>query len=326
MAAAIQKVRYELGLNWSRDAGDLFTSHVAQAARLRRIRWLCVPNGQADRVRRRVERGQLEVGLFLNTQADGLNPNSPGMLLCRSLKAASCLVVEDPDDARVYADRAVQMRYLERAGVSVPRHVVVEGWHRDKRALTAAQRTKLGPAWTAQPAVGMGRSRTLTTSSRAVAAALARAGFAPGQKVLLCRHHRPVLAGDRELRFLVWYLFGHIVPCWWRRGARCCDLMTSEDLASGRFVVLASLVSRIAEITGLDWFVTELIATKARSEPRMMVLEPANALAGLGPGLRPLRQVPADVIRTAADRIVEVAWRHAHRLPLSTGKTVRTAS
>lgn len=317
--------RYELGFNWPRGRSDPFVSEVARAARSKRIRWICVPKEKAESARRRVERRRLEVGLFLNTQADGVNMESPEMLLCRALKTAGTLVVEDPDDAPVYADRGLQMRYLERAQVPVPRHVVVEGWQHDKAALARSQRSRLGAHWTAQPAVGMGRSRSLTSGSRYVASALARAGFAPGQKVLILRHHKPATSGDRELRFLVWHLFGHIVPCWWRRGSRRPELIEAQDWVSAGLTVLASLVGDIAEITGLDWFATELIFTKAGGELQPLVIEPANALAGLGPGLKTLSRVPPEVVRMAASRIVEVAWRHSRNVALSAGKTIHMA-
>ena len=321
-----ERGRYDLGLNAAVGARtEAFVTEVARAAKQRRIRWFSVANGQSERIARGVDRRQIEVSLFLNTQADGVNMESPVMLLCRSLKAAGSLVVEDPDDAPVYANRATQMRYLERAGIAVPRYVVINGRPRERAALPVSQRKRLGPSWTARPALGMSQSRTLTSRSLKIGAALSRAGFTSGQKVLLCRHHEPATLGEHELRFRVWYLFGQIVPCWWPRGGRHPHWMTADDWEPGRLTDVTNCVARIARITGLDWFMTELLVTRSRSEPELLVTEPANALAGLGPGAKPLAEVPADVLRLAADRIVEIAWRRAHKLPLTTGTSAHLA-
>ena len=104
------------------------------------------------------------------------------------------------------------------------------------------------------------------------------------------------------------------------------EMMKAEEFESGHYSILPSLVARIADITGLDWFVTELVATEFRRDLKVLIVEPANALAGLGPGLKPLSHMPAEVARLAAERIVQIAWRHARKLPLRTGKVIRMAS
>jgi len=317
---------YELGFNWPGKGADAFAAEVLRAARHRRVRVLCVGRGQAARVRRDVDRRRIRVGLFLNTQADGVNFDSPDMLLCRALKASGCHVVEDPDDAKNYADRSRVMQYLERAGLPVPPYCVVSRWSPERPLITPAQRRRLGATWVAQPAVGMSRNRVLVSRARTVRAALLKAGFRPGEKVLLLRHCAPASWGDRELRFRVWHLFGEILIGWPKKGSRVYEVMTVADLESGRFSELPVLVRRIAAITGLDWFLTELVATRwRRDSPEVFVVEPANALAGLGPGLRPLSALPPGLVRRAAERIVEVAWRRARGLPLVSGASVCTA-
>ena len=316
------KQKYELGFNWPRDRDDLFVSEACRYARLRGIRAVCIPKDKAEDARRRVDRRTLVVGLFLNTQADGRNMESPHMLLCRSLKAAGTLVVEDPDDAKNYADRTRLMDYLRRAGIAVPRFLLIGTEQPDRLALTKAQRGRLGETWVAQPAIGMSRNRLLVSKAKSVRTALAKAGFRAREKVLLWRRQEPAISGGRELRFLVWHLFGHIAICWPREGAGPPELMQAQDLISGRYAFLADLAVRIAGITGLDWFVTEVLGTRSATRPRFVVIEPANALAGLGPGIKAANRIPPEVTRLAAGRIVEVAWRRSRDLALTQGTTI----
>jgi len=314
-----KRTRYELGFNWINNPEHAFTKALESAARRRRIRCLRVLKGHEDRIRRRIEDGQIEVGLFLNTQADGTSMQSPSMLLCRTLKSKGCLVVEDPDDARIYADRDLQFTYLRRAGVPVPRRFVVEGWKPGRRALARTERAKLGKTWMAQPAFGMDRSRLLVSSAAVVSSALARAKFPRGKRVLVSSYPKPATADDVKLRLLVWYLFGHIAPCWYRKGEHQPAMIEGHAIEHGWLPQLVTVTKQLSEITGLDWFVAGMVVTNVRGQGRLMVLEPPNALAGLGPGAYSAKDVPSEVIGITGERIVEVAWRHARRLPLTDG-------
>lgn len=315
--------RYELGFNWPDDRECAFTEEIRRAARRRRIQWIRVTKDQAEKFRRRVDRQQVKVGLFLNTQADGINFESPSMLLCRSLKAADCLVVEDPDDCRNYADRGLAFEYLERAGLPVPRHFVIEDWKANKRPAIGARQARLGSTWAARPAMGMSRRPPLISSSKNITSALIKGGFKPGQRVLIHRHLEPVVRDGVELRFSVWYLFGQVVPCWSPKGAGKTRIMTLRDTGFELFGRLIRLVKEIAGITRLDWFVSEVAAVKVPKGLDLFILEGANALAGLGPGANALRLIHPEVMRLAGEQLVEAAWRHAHKLPLSNGVTVR---
>jgi hypothetical protein len=314
--------RYELGFNWATERSTPFTDTVAECARRQRVSVLRVGRQELDSARRRVERGRARVGVFLNTQADGTNQNSASMLLCRAIKARGGLVVEDPDDAPVYANRGLQLEYMQRAGIGVPRHVVVDNWQPDKPAFSTRIRAGLGRAWMAVPAQGLDRRGTVVSAARNVSPVLARSGFKAGQRIVVLRHDEPRVENDRELRFRAWYFFGQVVVAWRRRNAATFERLSREDARDDRFATIVSVVRKGAELTGLDWFMTELIVTGPPRSRSVVVVEPPNALAGLGPGVAALSDVSGEVMRLAAERIVEVAWRRSRGLPLATGTAV----
>lgn len=304
-----RKTRYELGLNWKGRDSHPFLRELARAAKRRKIGFLCVRKEDAGRVRRRVDRGKLRIGLFLNTQADGVNMESEEMLLCCALKGSGSWVVEDPDDARVYADRALLLERLHLAGVPVPPFVAVNPSGNEGTRLPHAQRLRLMPQWHARSACGMGNVRTLTSSASYVLSALRRNGFPPEKKVLVCRRQRPARSGGRDIHFFLWHLFDRIVPCWASESTGALGMVSAEEWSQRDLAPLAALADTVAEITGLDWFVTEVICPRGHRALRPMVVEPAGALAGLGPGMSPPRRMPADVCRAAAEALADAAWR-----------------
>lgn len=316
-------IRYDLGFNWSTSQDNPFSRMIAEHARRRGLKCLTVLRPDARKVRHQVSNGRVQVGLFLNTQADGSNIESTHMLLCRSLKAAGCMVVEDPDDARIYANRALQLDYLQRAGLPVPRRLAIVDWVPKKPLFSAAQRGKFVGQWLAQPAIGMDRSLRLAGKGRPSSGMLARCGFRPRQGVLIFLDY-PLEAGqNRRSRFRVWHFFGHVVVSQYSKDRDAFEFVNANSHAVGLVPRLAELVHKIAHVTGLDWFVTEVITTKRRGSENVLILEPANALAQLGPGVKALADVPDEVMTIAAERLVESAWHHAHGLPIKVGVTIR---
>ena len=319
-------LRYELGLNWAGRKDNIFTQEIARMARRYRIRWVCVPKLNSDKFRRGVEKGSIKIGVFLNTQADGVNLESPIMLLCRSLKAHNTLVVEDPDDVKNYADKGFQLSCLQRAGLPVPKHYVIDDWKGNKPPTGISKNITLDSKWVARSAVGMNRQLFVISEARSMTKALVKAGFKPGTRILIHRNYAPLVEGNRELRFKVWYLFGHIVPCWYQRGVATPEILRTGDISFPFLGQLINIMPRIAEITLLDWFVTELVVvSKGNKKKELIIREPANALAGIGPGNKPLSNVPTELLRIAAHRIVKIAWRYANNLPLFEGISIHLA-
>lgn len=305
---------FDLGFNCQGSGEDAFYEEVKRLARRYRISWVSVPKSRSAAFRRCVDEDRLKIRVFLNTQAEGTSPDNPSILLLRSLKEKNCLVVEDADDVRFHADKALQLSYLKRAGLPVPRYFVLNG-----SGGAAERHLPQGSTWLARPALGLNHRPACITATDSAAAALRKAG----RRMLLYRHYKPLTLEKRILSFRIWHFFGHVVPCWYKPGERIPEMMKAADLASPLLPRLVALVKKIAEITLLNWFVTDLVVTGRKKAERLMIQEPANALAGLGPGIKRLGSVPPEVIRIAAHRIVEVSWRKARNLPLADEITIR---
>lgn len=317
---------YDLGINWAGKGDHLFLEEVARAAERRGLRWICIPPGESGRMRARVESGRFRIGLFLNTQADGRNLRSPSMRFCRALKDAGTLVIEDPEAARFYADREMLFDHLERADLALPEFAVVVPGGGGGKGMPPGLRARIGPAWTALPARGMARLPPLVGTEKNISAALIRNGFPEGERVLIQRHYSPEMNGGGELRFLVWHLLGHVFPCRVPNKGSLPELLTIDDFETDCAVRLVTITRRVAKLTHLNWFLSELIAIRRKDRLELMLVDPANALAGFGPGRKAGASIPPVILRAAADRITEAAWRRACNLDISNGTTVRFAS
>ncbi len=315
--------RFDLCVQWATARHGVFVDEVLAAAKRHRLQVLCVTKKDISKTHRRLDQGKISVGVFLNTQADGSRMDAAAMLLCRAMKAHGAMVIEDPDDARIWADRATQYNYLQRAGLVVPRHYVVANWQPGARALSTREQATLGDIWMALPAVGLDPSRMVISAARNISATLARCGYRAGQKILVRKWYAPLHTKGPEARFRVWYCFGSILICTVDGRGHDFQLVEAAFLEDPAFSQLVHDVSRMAGVTGLDWFVCEFISTRLRGRTVQLVGEPPNALAGLGPGVKPPTRVPPAVARIAAQVLVDVAWRRSRGVPLPQGTSAR---
>jgi hypothetical protein len=84
-------------------------------------------------------------------------------------------------------------------------------------------------------------------------------------------------------------------------------------------------VARMADISGLDWFSTDSVHTRSGAKSAFIVTDPPNALGGLGPGKRPFTELSQPLMEAIAERLADVAWRHARQIPLKHGLVVHYA-
>jgi hypothetical protein len=313
--------RYELGFNAPRRGLPSFAEAVSIEARRYGIRWILVQKGREDRFRGQVDKGRLRIGLFLNTQADGVNMKSPSMLLCRSLKANGCIVVEDPDDTPVYADRALLMSYLKRAGIPTPAFHVLKP-RRKNGSIDLPHGTGSSASWILMNVHGMKRDDLAVGDVRlARARALSRKRSWNRGEALMIRRMAFEKPAASQRRFAVWYLMGRIAAFACTNGGGRPELATADTTGTDRLLAIADTASRISQVTGLDWFTAELTAMKTRARVRYYVTVPPNALAGLGPGSAVFSTTPDDAVDCAAASIVRAAWRHSKGLDVLDGTT-----
>jgi hypothetical protein len=318
--------KYDFAFNWYKGGEEsAFARAVREEARRRRVRVLAIDPAAAERVRRKADRRTLSIGLFLNTQAGAASFDTPAMRLACSVKAAGGLVVEDPDDSPFYANRIRAYERLRRAGVGVVPHVAVSDWHKGRTVLTARERTRLGVPWMARYAAGYASSARIESKSRRVGPAVRSAGFRAGRELVLERALKPALFDGRPAVFRLFHFFGELVPAWWDAAKHRAAPVSSSEFESFNLASLAEISGRVASTLGLDWFMTQVVATGSADKPRFVVVEPANALGGIGPGRTAAAAAGEAVQRIAAERIVEVAWRWARRRPLVAGASIRLA-
>ena len=133
--------------------------------------------------------------------------------------------------------------------------------------------------------------------------------------------------GDRPAYLRAYHVLGHRSLLWWcKQGADDrYDLLTWDDLHRYDLMPAVQLIDRVATVTGLDFFSSEIAITNTDpSDPnRFVLIDYINDQCDMDPEERPgTSPVPEPWIRWVCDRFAEFAWRAKTSQPRDEQRTL----
>ena len=298
---------------------------------------------------RRLGEGRLTIGYHLDYHALWHVAEDPYARLAEAVTDAGGRSVNLPARSRAFTDKAAAHAELARHGLGAPATLVVRPWTAD-RTLTAAERLLLrldepGARVYIKPANGFsghGVVRVDRTDPDGLRDALAAArGHDRREAYLIQREIRPPLLGcddgcERPAYFRVLSYLGDLKPFWWGsqesvgHGRPSYRLVTPEDMRRHRLQPVLSYVRMLGELSGLEWFSTELCLGDGPEESRFAIMgadgreRPVLAIDYLNDQCdvdvqsRWAGAAPDEVVRAYANRFAHTAWE------IKQAKTPRT--
>jgi hypothetical protein len=269
-------------------------------------------DGIVDEVLRRLESGRLTIGFHLDYFALWHVAGDPYARLAHAVEDAGGRSVNPPARSRLFTDKATAHAELARRGLGVPATIVLRPWTCD-RALTAAERSLLRldepeAEVYLKPANGFGGRGVVVTNRvdpEGLAAELAAArNHDRGDAFLVQRAIRcPNLTGDdgrdRPAYWRVLYCLGELIPYWWQKAASGPSYrrLSTLEIAQHHLQPVLDYALELAELTGLEWFSTELCLSEGDEPSRFQVS-----------GQRPYPVVAIDYVNDQCDVDVQSRW------------------
>jgi hypothetical protein len=313
-----------------------FDRWLAHAATARGLTCALIHDGIVGEAIRRVETGRLRVGFHLDYFALWHVPDDPYARLVEAIRAAGGAPINPPESARHFTDKAKAHGLLRARGLGVPATVVVPSTATEL-PLPPAERAALGfdePGTCVyiKPANGYGSRgivRVEQPEPDKLTAALTSARSYDRQDAYLVQREvrTPRLRCDDQVErpayWRILYCLGDLIPFWWQRDNKPSyrRLTEAEVLRHGVGPILA-YVAAIANLSGLQWFSSEVCLSESREPSRYTV-------RGAGGRERPVVAIdyvndqcdvdvqsrwpgapPDDVVRYVAERFAEAAWEH----------------
>jgi hypothetical protein len=302
-----------------------FERWLAEAAAWRGLSCALIHDGIVQEAIQRLDSGRLTIGYHLDYFALWHVTDDLYARLANAVLDAGGWPVNHPSRSRIFTDKAAAHADLVRYGLGVPDTVLFRPWTTSP-ALAPATRQRLrldepGARVYLKPANGFGNQGvtcTEHTDSESLAAALAtvrngnRGDTVLMQRAVAC----PALwCDDGRLRPAYWrvlHCLGALLPFWWTQHYGSSNessyrRLTKAELDRHHLKPILEYVQALANISGLDWFSTEVCLSEGSERSRFMVRCPANDATGnIAMKQRPV--VAVDYINDQCDVDVQSRW------------------
>ncbi|MFH1782548.1 MAG: hypothetical protein ABH848_02915 [Candidatus Omnitrophota bacterium] len=299
---------YDFALTWNSDKKEKFVKWLKEESSLKGLRFLLIDSNNASMVIDDLEKGKLQIKFLLDNEANYNDPKDVFARLCYAAKDANGFVVCDPDDARQASNKAIAHYDLVNANIVVPYTIVVRNWKPDDTSLTKAELKKLGAPFIIKPASGFGQKGVVKNATGSIAEIAEARHFNRGDDFLIQEKIEPVFFGEKQGWFRVYFLFGEIIPCWWNTENGHYEHLTLKDMHSYKLTPLARITSKIAELTNMVFFTTEIAITGKGKDRRFVCIDYVNDQPELC--VRPGKGGPVhEVVKHIAERIIDIVWR-----------------
>jgi hypothetical protein len=302
----------------------VFDRWLARAAAARGLSCALIHDGVVQEVVQRLSCGEMTIGFHLDCFSYWRVADASYARLAWAVQDSGGRPINSPARARVFTDKAAVHAELQRRGLGVPATVVLRPWVGD-RDLTAAERSRLrldevGARVFIKPANGFGDRgvvRVERTDPHSLAAALTAARDQDRADSFLIQREVPCprLEGEdgveRPAHWRILSCLGELFPFWWQSEVAqqwsSYRRLTAAEIRRHQLQPVLDFVVALGQLTGLDWFATEVCLSDGPERSRFMV--PASPPGAAGKGLATARPVLAiDYVNNPCDVDVQSRW------------------
>ncbi|UCD15113.1 MAG: hypothetical protein JSV34_05180 [Candidatus Omnitrophota bacterium] len=304
---------YDFGLSWSGNIREDFVKYLQQACRRMRLSFLWICDDNVKDTVKRLETHHLGIKVLLDTEATYNEERNIYARLCYAVKDGAGTIINDPDRTKVAVDKSVMHYELINKNIDTPYTVIVRNWEPASFKLTADEKKKLGAPLVIKPASGYGQLGVVRDARGSIVEIARARNFDRGDNFLLQERISPIQLGSRRAWFRVYNVFNRIIPCWWDDTLHRYYHLTYEELNSFRLFPLAKIVSKIAAVTQMVWFSTEIAVDRKFGQVRFVAIDYVNDQCDMTTKSESPSGVPDYIVEETANCIVGAASRFINR-------------
>jgi len=159
----------------------------------------------------------------------------------------------------VATNKAKMHRKLQKLKIRVPYSYIIPSFNElNKLKIEKNIFTKLGLPFIVKPATYSGGGQAVLTNASSIDDIDEVRKQIPQDKFLLQKKIAPMQIGKRRLWFRCYWFFGLVIPVWWNDQTHIYDNISKSDYKKYCVYKLATLTRKLAKISGLDYFSTEV--------------------------------------------------------------------
>ncbi|MSU63739.1 MAG: hypothetical protein EXS31_15285 [Pedosphaera sp.] len=292
---------YDLVMTHKLDADDFFIHCVQRHCAERGLNFFLIEPLWAEQFLLKLRSRDVRARALLNLHSEHHQPEDVFHQIVNLAFEQGTQVIDPPDVARAAFDKARLHPRLIQAGLQLPHTLIVERERIESFEFSATELEHLGSPFVVKPAMGYGKHGVILNATGP--ADLRRcASEWSDTHYLVQRLITPRTLGNDPAYFRVFHAFGSIWTCWWNYFTDCYRIVTESEMESFHLAPLHQISSRLAEISGMRFFSTEVAITDAGD---YILIDYVNDQCHmLAQSANPRIGVPNAVVAAIAERLV----------------------
>lgn len=292
---------YHLAAAWDWEHDREFIGILERQVHAHRLRFYSVSHHNTQETLRRLQRGELTFGAFLDRASDSDENFLP---LARHLSRTPVRIINPPDRVQHAIDKATMHLEFLTKGLSVPYTIIISPYAKKREVeLSLTDLARLGRPFIIKPANTTGGGTGVILGAETLKDVIESRQHHTNDKYLLQEKIVPAVLRGRRGWFRVFGVAGAVLPCWWDDLTHVYHVITRTEVREHGLRPLLTITKKIQEVCRLDFFSTEIAYTHGGA---FVVVDYVNDLCDMRLQSRHPDGVPDVVVEEIARRLVRV--------------------
>ncbi|MCL4547912.1 MAG: hypothetical protein M1495_05010 [Bacteroidetes bacterium] len=219
-----------------------------------------IRNYNIDEVIDRVNRKELQFKAYLDRASDEDRAFEP---ISKLLQRHHCYLINPHNKVLKATDKSAMHKRLLKKKFRLPdTHLVPQYSQTQQLKLNEYDLTQLGSPFVIKPAVNSGGGEGVIRNAVSLQQIIDERIIHPNEKFLIQEKIKPRFFAGRRAWFRVLWAFNKAIPIWWDDQTHIYNIVTKKETARFNLLPLSRITSKLARITKLDYFSTEIAVTK----------------------------------------------------------------
>lgn len=267
---------FHLAVAWDWEFDRRFIATLESQIHAHRLRFYSVSHHNTHETLRRLSKGELTFGAFLDRSSETDENFAP---LSRAIRKLPILFVNHPDAVHHAIDKATMHLEFLTKGIDVPFTIIITPYAKKKEVeLSLSDLARLRRPFIIKPANTTGGGIGVILGAETLKDVIESRQHHKNDKYLLQEKIKPVMLGEHKGWFRVFYIFGEVLPSWWDDETHIYTMITKADVTTFGLRPLFAAARKIREVCQLDFFSTEIAATQ---EKRFVVVDYVNDICDM---------------------------------------------
>lgn len=174
-----------------------------------------------------------------------------------------CYLINPYSKVRCAIDKAIMHKKLAKRRFLLPKTLILPSYESKERLLVKEEQLDLiGRPFIIKPVLFSGGGQGVIKNAMTLADIQQERFKNTAEKYLVQEKILPSDINGKRAWFRIFWVFGHAIPTWWNDNTHIYFRVTKNDIEEFNLRPLIKITTRLAQITNMDYFSTEIAVTK----------------------------------------------------------------